>query len=145
MANLRDIVDKTKQMTQGMCSEVELKKVGDTYVTKSDCDFGVSKISMETVTSGDFSSEYTVKINSKTSHITLGDKSSSSVNKSKYIGACPKGMRDGDMILPDGSKFNSSDMMKEEFEKSKQMDPKQMEEMRKQLEKLREMRKKMGK
>ena len=86
-----------------------------------------------------------MEIKTNTDSITLGKEASVTTITSKHIGPCPADMKAGDTILPDGSKHNTNDMMKEAEERRKKMDPKQMEEMKKQLEKLKEMRKKLGK
>ena len=138
--NLKDIADQSKKMTQGMCGEGQIEKVGKTYVTKNECNFGVSKISIESVASGNFSSEYTVKTKSSIDHVSLGKKTSTSTSTSKYLGACPSDMRVGDMILSDGRKVNVNDMMKEAVERSKKIDPKKIEEMKRRLEKLKQTR-----
>ncbi len=135
-ASLDDIVNRTKKMMQGMCGEAEIKKVGNTYVTKNECDFGISKVLVESVSSGDFNSEYTVKTKSTTSHVTTGSKTSNSVNHSKYLGDCLSGMKAGDMIMPDGQKVNVDEMTKNAMERMKKIDPEKLEEMRKYLEKL---------
>ena len=143
--NLKEMMERAKKMMpEGMCQRVPIEKVGSSYISKSSCDFGAFKMSSVSTISGDFSSEYTVEIKTNTDSITLGKEASVTTITSKHIGPCPADMKAGDTILPDGSKHNTNDMMKEAEERRKKMDPKQMEEMKKQLEKLKEMRKKLG-
>jgi len=137
-ASLGDIVNRAKKMGQGMCEEAKIQKVGDSYVTKNQCDFGIAKASIESVASGDFNSEYTIKTKSIVSNINTADRISNSLSHSKYLGACTKGMKAGDMIMPDGKKINVDEETEKAMKSMKKMDPKKLREMKARLEKMQE-------
>jgi Protein of unknown function (DUF3617) len=102
-------------MRDDMCSKRDMQKVGATIVIDSVCKIGDATTTSHAVVSGDFSSAYTVKINSKreggrplpgmpadgTSNMTLD---------AKWTGPCGD-LKPGDMVMA-GRRMNIRDMQK---------------------------------
>jgi hypothetical protein len=102
-------------MRQEMCSKQEIKRVGNTIVVDSVCQFGQMTMTSQAVITGDFNSAYTVKVTSKRSGgpSTPGvpaDGTSTMTIEAKWLSACKPDQRPGDIIMADGKKINIRDM-----------------------------------
>ncbi len=112
--------DKAMQdMSGGMqsqnCSKRETKKVGDTIVFDSVCNFGTGTTTSHGVVAGDFNSAYTVKINSKREGGPAIPNMPAETNmtvEAKWAGPCKADQKPGDIIMANGMKMNVSDMQK---------------------------------
>jgi hypothetical protein len=103
--------------TRDMCSTMDTKKVGDTYVVDSVCKMGPSTNTSHAVIAGDFNSAYTVKMSSVTSGGpklpgTPPDGKSEITIEARWTGACKADQRPGDIIMSNGMKMNIRDMQK---------------------------------
>lgn len=100
-------------VSKDMCSKNAFAAAPGGYAFESECDLGnmghvVSKGSV----TGDFSSAYTVKTTSTTtgSSIPQANTTSEMTLTAKWEGACPAGMKGGDITLPGGMKINMEAM-----------------------------------
>lgn len=96
-----------------MCSKNAVSAAPGGYAFESECDMGnmghvVSKGSV----TGDFNSAYTVKTTSTTtgSSMPQANTTSEMTLTAKWDGACPAGMKGGDITLPGGVKINMEAM-----------------------------------
>ena len=100
-------------VSKDMCSKNSIAAAPGGYAFESECDMGnmghvVSKGSV----TGDFNSAYTVKTTSTTtgSSMPQANTTSEMTLTAKWKGACPAGMKGGDITLPGGVKINMEAM-----------------------------------
>ncbi len=134
--SLKDIMDMTRSLMQGMCEGTEVKKSGNSYISKLSCNMGVTKLDVESVIAGDFDSEYTVNTKSTMNPPLMGNAGSTSSGVSKYQGDCPADMKPGDVVLADGKKMNVNEASKKLKEQLGNVDMKQLQQMQQQMQKM---------
>ena len=94
------------------CKAPTMKKSAGTYVITSACKFTDSNVSTVAVLSGDMKTAYQIDRTSTYTPPNKGRKESKQSITGKWLGACKADQRPGDMIMPDGSKINISDIQK---------------------------------
>jgi hypothetical protein len=98
-----------------LCSQQEVKKVGATLVISATCQIGPMKSVSQSTVSGDFTSNYTVKVTSKIegapaqAQVLTGG---TTTIQAKWIGACKTGQRPGDIVMADGQTMNIRELQK---------------------------------
>jgi hypothetical protein len=98
-----------------LCQQQEVKKVGTTLVINAICQIGPMKSVSQSVVSGDFTSNYTVKVTSKIEGIPAAAQAiagGSTTIQAKWIGACKAGQRPGDIVMANGQTMNIRDLQK---------------------------------
>lgn len=98
-----------------LCSQQEVKKVGATLVINAVCQIGPMKSVSQSVVSGDFTSNYTVKVTSKIEGIPAAAQAmagGSTTIQAKWIGACKAGQKPGDIVMANGQTMNIRDLQK---------------------------------
>jgi hypothetical protein len=98
-----------------LCGKQEVRKVGTTLVINAVCQIGPMKSVSQSVVSGDFNTNYTVKVTSKIEGAPAGipDLPGGTITiQAKWIGACKPGQRPGDMVMPGGETVNIRDLRK---------------------------------
>src|SRR5262245_34283469 len=103
-------------MREDMCSKRDVQKVGATIVIDSVCKIGDATTTSHAVVTGDFSSAYTVKVDSKREGGRPlpgrpADGTSTMTIEAKWTGACGD-LKPGDMVMAGGRKMNIRDMQK---------------------------------
>jgi hypothetical protein len=99
----------------GMCSQHEIRRVGATIVINATCQIGPMKSVSQSVVSGDFNSNYTVKTTSKVEGMPQGIPGmagGSSTVQARWVGACKADQQPGDVVMPDGRKMNIKELRK---------------------------------
>lgn len=104
-------------LSADMCSRQEVKKVGATLVINATCQIGPMKSTSQSVVTGDFNSNYTVKVTSKLDGAPAAAKgmaagSSTTTIQARWIGACKAGQRPGDIVMPNGQTMNIRELRK---------------------------------
>ncbi len=94
------------------CKQPTLKKSAGTYVITSSCKFTDSNVKTIAILSGDTNSAYKIDRTSTYTPPNKGRKESKQSITAKWLSACKADQRPGDMIMPDGSKINISDIQK---------------------------------
>ena len=94
------------------CKPPTLKKSAGTYVITSACKFSDSNVTTVAVLSGDMNSAYKIDRTSTYNPPNKGRKESKQSITAKWLSACKADQRPGDMIMPDGTKINISDIQK---------------------------------
>ena len=94
------------------CKQPSLKKSAGTYVITSSCKFTDSDVKTVAILSGDTNSAYKIDRTSTYTPPNKGRKESKQSITAKWLSACKADQRPGDMIMPDGSKINTSDIQK---------------------------------
>jgi hypothetical protein len=96
-----------------MCSKNRIAAAPGGYAFESECDMGsMGHVVSKGAVTGDFNSAYTVKTTSTTtgSSMPQANTTSEMVLTAKWEGACPAGMKGGDITLPGGMKINMEAM-----------------------------------
>jgi hypothetical protein len=93
-------------MTKEMCSKTNIRREGDAIVSDSVCKFGATTATTHSVVTGKFDSAYKVETKSTYDPPMQGMKEGSAVIQARWVGPCKAGQKPGDMILPNGMKFN---------------------------------------
>jgi hypothetical protein len=101
-------------MTKDMCSKRDLRQEGDAIVSDSVCKFGGSTVTTHAVVTGKFDSAYQVETKSTYDPPMSGLKEGAAVIKARWLGPCKPDQKPGDMILPNGMKFNINDRPKQQ-------------------------------
>ena len=94
------------------CKQPTLKKSAGTYIITSSCKFTDSNVKTIAILSGDTNSAYKIDRTSTYTPPNKGRKESKQSITAKWLSACKADQRPGDMIMPDGSKINISDIQK---------------------------------
>jgi hypothetical protein len=101
-----------------LCAKQDVRKVGATIVVNATCKIGPMTSTSESVISGDFNSNYTVKITSKVEGVPKGlptagkNLGGTTTMTARFVGACKAGQKPGDVIMADGKTVNVRDLQK---------------------------------
>jgi hypothetical protein len=88
------------------CSKNDIVRTSNGYSISSLCKHGGSTLSSRGSFTGDFTSEYSGEITTTFDPPMLGQSSSKTTIKAKWLGDCPNDMRPGDTVLSNGLKMN---------------------------------------
>jgi hypothetical protein len=102
-------------MTAGLCSGHDVRKAGQTLLITANCKVGPIKVLSHSVVSGDFHSNYTVKVTSKMEGgpaFARALVAGSTTIKARWSGACRSGQRPGDIVMADGRTINIRELRK---------------------------------
>ena len=91
-----------QKMGKKSCSVNTIEKVGDTFVSKTDCKFGETRSLANTVFTGDFKTSYQAVVTSRTEPPLAGKKETKLTMKGKWLGPCEAGQKPGDLIMQNG-------------------------------------------
>ena len=94
------------------CKQPTLKKSTGNFIITSMCKFSDSNVTTVAILSGDMNSAYKIDRTSTYSPPNKGRKESKQSISAKWLSACKADQRPGDMIMPDGTKINISDIQK---------------------------------
>ncbi len=98
-----------------MCSKQDIKKVGATLVINATCQIGPMKSTSQSIVTGDFTSNYTVKVTSKLEGVPAAAQEAAggtTTIQARWVGACKPGQRPGDIMMPNGQTMNIRDLRK---------------------------------
>ena len=102
-------------LSADMCTKQEIKKVGATLVITATCQVGPMKSTSQSVVTGDFTSNYTVKVTSKIEGLPAGAQDAAggtTTIQARWVGACKAGQRPGDIVMANGQTMNIRDLRK---------------------------------
>jgi Protein of unknown function (DUF3617) len=102
-------------LSADMCSKQEVKKTGGTIVINAVCKVGPMTSVSQSVVSGDFNSNYTVKVTSKIEGLPPQAQEAAggtTTIQARWVGACKPDQRPGDIIMSDGKTMNIRDLRK---------------------------------
>jgi len=98
-------------LSADMCSKQEVKNVGATLVINAVCQVGPIKSTSQSVVTGDFTSNYTVKVTSKLEGVPMGKEAAGTTTiQARWVGACKAGQRPGDITMANGQTMNIRDL-----------------------------------
>jgi len=103
----------TREMAAGaakeMCPKHDMRRSGNQLVVDSVCKFGDSTATTHSVFTGTFDSSYRVESKSTYDPPMMGMKQGTTVIEARWTGPCKADQKPGDMILPNGTKFNMNE------------------------------------
>lgn len=99
------------------CDDPLIQKQPGKISVTSVCKFAESTVTTNATVTGSFDSSYRIDRTANFNPPRKGMKQATDVIEAKWLSACKKGQRAGDMIMPDGTKFNLLDMQKLEASK----------------------------
>jgi hypothetical protein len=102
----RDMMAMGMGMSKEMCAGNEWKREGARYVGNSECKIGESKIVAKSVTTVTGDTGYRTEVDARYEPPLMGMKEGRTIVEGKYAGPCRDGMKPGDVIGPNGQKFN---------------------------------------
>ena len=107
--------DLARQSAQQMdkdnsCKQGKISQNGGKISFESSCNFGGTKMTSQSVITGDFQSSYRMEIKSKFDPPMMGMADGTTTMEARYMGACKPGMRPGDVQMM-GMTMNVYDMM----------------------------------
>ena len=103
--SLKTLLDKSKEMLNGVCTGMNLKKLGkQKYAQDITCDLGVMNTYISTSIEGDFEKKFSAQTITKMVPALNGKPEEKSSSNARFIGSCPKNMKPGDIILANGKK-----------------------------------------
>lgn len=105
-ATQKYLVDMGNSMSKSMCSKYEVSARGTTVTTTSVCKFGDSTATSSTVLIFSGDSAFHGQSNGRFSPAFMGMTVSQITQEGKWTGACPAGMKPGDMLGPRGVKLH---------------------------------------
>lgn len=97
------------EQSKDKCAEMDIKNAGDKVVIHSACKMGGSTATTDAVFSGRMDSDYRGDIRVKYNPPMHGMSEAAMTITAKWVGPCEAGQKPGDMIMPNGMKFNPQD------------------------------------
>ena len=102
-------------LSADLCAKQEIKKVGATIVINAVCQIGPMKSTSQSVITGDFISNYTVKVTSKLEGVPAaaqGAAGGTTTIQARWVGACKPDQRPGDIVMANGQTMNIRELRK---------------------------------
>ena len=106
----REFTSEFAPAAKNTCSKTDIQKTATGYVSESVCTVAGATVTSHAETSGDFNSDYTVKVTSHSEGGKLGTRDSKMTVSAKWAGACKDGQKPGDVVMPGGFKMNVRDL-----------------------------------
>ena len=94
------LLKQGQEQAKALCSKSDMRREGDRIVSDSVCKMGVSTVTSQSITTGDFSRAYRVEVKSTISPPIAGQQSSSGVIEARWLGPCLPGQKPGEMVVP---------------------------------------------
>jgi len=102
----RHVLDQVALALPKMCSKNQYGMRGGRFVTDSSCTFGESAIEGKTETTFLRDTAYHMEVVGRVGPIGRAAETRRTVIDARHVGACPAGMKPGDMVLPNGLTLN---------------------------------------
>jgi hypothetical protein len=102
----KQMMDMSKGMQREMCSKSDIRREGSNYIADSVCQIGQSTMTSHSVMAIQGDTSYKTVINTTYDPPLMGMKDSNTTVEAKFVGPCRDGLQPGDVVMPDGKKFN---------------------------------------
>lgn len=90
----------------GMCAKADLRRDGSAFIFESDCAMGPVRVKSSSRTTFTGATGYHTEATTRFDPPILAKGTVHTVAQGRHSGACPAGMKPGDMTLPDGRVVN---------------------------------------
>ena len=91
---------------KSMCPKNDIRRNGSKIFGEAECKLGESTMKSKSVTAFVGDTAYKTEVKATYSPAFMGKTASTTVIEAKWTGACPAGVKVGDMILPNGKTMN---------------------------------------
>ena len=102
----KQMMDMSKGMQREMCSKSDIRREGGKYIGDSVCQIGQSTMTSHSVMTIQGDTSYKTVIDTAYDPPLMGMKDSNTTVEAKFVGPCRDGLQPGDVVMPDGRKFN---------------------------------------
>jgi hypothetical protein len=106
----RHVLDQLAVALPRMCSRNHYGMRAGRFVTDSACTFGASAIEGRTETTFVRDTAYRMEVVGRVGPAGKAAETRKAVIDGRHVGACPAGMKPGDMVLPNGLRLNLVDL-----------------------------------
>lgn len=102
----KQMLDMGMGTMKSMCAKNDIRREGGKMYGEAECRLGDSTMKSKSVTSFTGDTAYRTEVKATYSPPFMGKSAATTVIEAKWTGACPAGVKAGDMILPDGRTMN---------------------------------------
>ena len=102
----KNILERAQDSGASKCVFGAPKRNGDTYEASGSCSMAGSTVSLKAVVSGDLTNSMKSVVTTTFEPPLFGQKGSTVTTTAKYVGACPEGMKPGDIVLDNGMRVS---------------------------------------
>ena len=106
----KEMLDMGMGSMKSMCSKNDMRRDGNKIYGEAECKLGESTMKSKSVTSFTSDTAYHTEVKASYDPPFMGKNASTTVIDAKWTGACPAGVRAGDVIMPNGKSINMRDM-----------------------------------
>jgi hypothetical protein len=102
----RNVLEQLALAMPRMCARYQYGMRGGRFVTDSSCTLGASTIEGRTETTFFRDTAYRMEVVGRVGPTGRAAETQKAVIDGRHVGACPAGMKPGDMVLPNGLTIN---------------------------------------
>ena len=102
----KEMLDMGMGSMKSMCSKNDIRRDGNRIFGEAECKLGESTMKSKSVTAFTGDSAYHTEVKASYDPPFMGKTASTTVIDAKWTGACPAGVKAGDVIMPDGKTIN---------------------------------------
>ncbi len=102
----KEMLDMGMGTMKSMCPKNDIRRNGSKIFGEAECKLGESTMKSKSVTAFVGDTAYKTEVKATYSPAFMGKTASTTVIEAKWTGACPAGVKVGDMILPNGKTMN---------------------------------------
>jgi hypothetical protein len=106
----KEMLDMGMGSMKSMCSRNDMRRDGSRIFGEAECKLGESTMKSKSVTTFTGNAAYHTEVKASYDPPFMGKSASTTVIDAKWTGACPAGVKAGDVIMPDGKTINMRGM-----------------------------------
>jgi hypothetical protein len=96
-ATQKEMMEFSQGMQRQLCTRREMRDEGGRFVTESECKFGGTVVTSRSVTTFSGDSAYRTEVHAAYNPPLAGQKEATLAMEGRHVGACPSGMKPGDI------------------------------------------------
>jgi hypothetical protein len=102
----KEMLDLGMGSMKQMCAKNDIRRDGNRMYGEAECKLGESTMKSKSVTTFTGDTAYRTEVKATYEPPFMGRSSATTAIDAKWTGACPAGVKAGDVILPDGKTMN---------------------------------------